>query len=211
MEEISARTTGSHCHERQTGILFFTQDPSFLTILDQENNTHVLHLKKASKKISQIPPQPRSDSEISLTKENVFCASSAPWNTSEYSKAMWQESAVEPVTPTQFVEAMASWRRLSAADVPHRAIVSHSNEGPVIFPSSFTEMKNRPLKGVIVLKDGSVLQYFTRAEDAVSIAGVFYIRIEEAEQGSAGQPATRSESDSEGGDKPQPESDGRSR
>ena len=33
----------------------------------------------------------------------------------------------------------------------------------------------------------------------------------QAEQGSAGQPATRSESDSEGGDKHQPESDGRSR
>jgi hypothetical protein len=32
-----------------------------------------------------------------------------------------------------------------------------------------------------------------------------------AEQGGAGQPATRSESDSEGGDKPQPGSDGRSR
>lgn len=31
------------------------------------------------------------------------------------------------------------------------------------------------------------------------------------EQGSAGQPATRSESDSEGDDKPQPESEGRSR
>ncbi|MBK1884795.1 hypothetical protein JIN85_20465 [Luteolibacter pohnpeiensis] len=34
---------------------------------------------------------------------------------------------------------------------------------------------------------------------------------QQAEQGSAGQPATRSESDSEGGDKPQPESEGRSR
>ena len=33
----------------------------------------------------------------------------------------------------------------------------------------------------------------------------------EAEQASAGQPATRSESDSEGGDKPQPKSEGRSR
>ena len=34
---------------------------------------------------------------------------------------------------------------------------------------------------------------------------------EEAEQAGAGQPATRSESDSEGGDKPQPEAEGRSR
>ncbi|WP_221285265.1 hypothetical protein [Haloferula luteola] len=33
----------------------------------------------------------------------------------------------------------------------------------------------------------------------------------QSEQGSAGQPATRSESGSEGGDKPQPESEGRSR
>jgi hypothetical protein len=33
----------------------------------------------------------------------------------------------------------------------------------------------------------------------------------QAEQGSTGQPATRSESDSEGGDKPQPEAEGRTR
>lgn len=37
------------------------------------------------------------------------------------------------------------------------------------------------------------------------------IQKRRAEQGSAGQPATRSESDSEGGDKPQPESEWRSR
>jgi len=37
------------------------------------------------------------------------------------------------------------------------------------------------------------------------------IRPNQGEQASAGQPATRSESDSEGGDKPQPESEGRSR
>ena len=36
-------------------------------------------------------------------------------------------------------------------------------------------------------------------------------RNRQGEQGGAGQPATRSESDSEGGDKPQQESDGRSR
>lgn len=40
----------------------------------------------------------------------------------------------------------------------------------------------------------------------------FFRRTEtKAEQGGAGQPATRPESDSEGGDKPQPESEGRSR
>lgn len=37
------------------------------------------------------------------------------------------------------------------------------------------------------------------------------INLNWVEQDSAGQPATRSESDSEGGDKPQPESEGRSR
>ena len=37
------------------------------------------------------------------------------------------------------------------------------------------------------------------------------IEKQAAQQGGAGQPATRSESDSEGGDKPQPESEGRSR
>ena len=35
--------------------------------------------------------------------------------------------------------------------------------------------------------------------------------IQKAEQGGAGQPATRGESDSEGGDNPQPESEGRPR
>lgn len=37
------------------------------------------------------------------------------------------------------------------------------------------------------------------------------VQKDKGEQGSAGQPATRSESDSEGGDKPQPEEEGRSR
>ena len=37
------------------------------------------------------------------------------------------------------------------------------------------------------------------------------LRPNKAEQAGAGQPATRSESDSEGGDRPQPESEGRSR
>jgi len=36
-------------------------------------------------------------------------------------------------------------------------------------------------------------------------------KIEQGEQGGAGQPATRSDSDPEGGDKPQPESGERSR
>lgn len=39
----------------------------------------------------------------------------------------------------------------------------------------------------------------------------FVAETKEAQQGSPGQPATRSEWDSEGGDKPQPESEGRSR
>jgi hypothetical protein len=42
-------------------------------------------------------------------------------------------------------------------------------------------------------------------------AKVQFVRSKKAEQGSAGQPATRLESDSEGGDKPQPEAEGRSR
>ena len=59
-----------------------------------------------------------------------------------------------------------------------------------------------------------------RASDGwrvVGISGDFFVfekrqgRENQAEQGSAGQPATRSESDSEDGDKPQPESEGRSR
>jgi len=60
--------------------------------------------------------------------------------------------------------------------------LSHSNEGPVIFPSSFNENKNRPLNGVVVLNDGAVMRYFTRAADAVAIGEVYYIRTKEAEQ-----------------------------
>lgn len=44
-----------------------------------------------------------------------------------------------------------------------------------------------------------------------SIAKRRHHREEEAEQGGAGQPATRSDSKSEVGDKPQPEAEGRSR
>ncbi len=39
----------------------------------------------------------------------------------------------------------------------------------------------------------------------------FYVRQKSAEQAGTGQPATRPESKSEGGDKPQPEAEGRSR
>ena len=42
-------------------------------------------------------------------------------------------------------------------------------------------------------------------------SATFLQNKDQAEQGSAGEPATRSESDSEGGDKPQPESERRSR
>ena len=43
------------------------------------------------------------------------------------------------------------------------------------------------------------------------IQHVLYTEPKEAQQGGTGQPATRTESKSEGGDKPQPESEGRSR
>jgi hypothetical protein len=52
----------------------------------------------------------------------------------------------------------------------------------------------------------SVLQ-----DDVDSDAVVSIFKNNKVEQAGAGQPATRSESDSEGGDKPQPEAEGRSR
>jgi hypothetical protein len=48
------------------------------------------------------------------------------------------------------------------------------------------------------------------AKDIPSLEGLL-ARIKEAQQGGTGQPATRPESDSEGGDKPQPEAEGRTR
>jgi hypothetical protein len=43
------------------------------------------------------------------------------------------------------------------------------------------------------------------------IAAIRELEIKQAQQGGSGQPATRPESNSEGGDKPQPDSEGRSR
>jgi hypothetical protein len=51
---------------------------------------------------------------------------------------------------------------------------------------------------------------FTRYDQEVS-RYLRSINLNWVEQASAGQPATRSQSDSEGGDNPQPESEGRSR
>jgi hypothetical protein len=44
-----------------------------------------------------------------------------------------------------------------------------------------------------------------------TVTGRLDLGTSNGEQGGAGQPATRSESDSEGGDKPQPEAEGRAR
>jgi hypothetical protein len=58
---------------------------------------------------------------------------------------------------------------------------------------------------------GEGLYHRTRSEQLDATTGTVTILPKtKAEQGSAGQPATRPESDSEGGDKPQPESEGRS-
>jgi hypothetical protein len=173
---------------------FSTQDPSFLSITDQKNNTHALHLTEAPHKISQVPQRHPAGSALSLTQENVFCVSSTPWNTTEHFKSMWKSSVIEPITPAQLVDSLPEWRRVTADDVPEHAIMSHSNQGPLIVPSSFTEMKNRPLNGAIVLKDGTVLKYFTRSADAVSLNGDYYLHTKKAEQDAAEQPATAGES-----------------
>ena len=189
---------------------FSTQDPRFLSITDEENNTHALHLEEIPKTISRIPHQHPSSSALSLTQENVFCVSSAPWNTTEHFKSMWKASIVEPVAPTWFVETLPEWRKLTKDDVPQHAILTQSTDGPVIFPSSFTEMKNRPLNGVIVLKDGTVLKYFTRAADAVSLDGAYYIHIGKAGQDGDGQ-SSPSLKETGGKEKPKEEPKGRSR
>ena len=57
------------------------------------------------------------------------------------------------------------------------------------------------------------LQYAVKSDGPLDdkVAGENLFKIRNAQQGGAGQPATRPESKSEGGDKPQPESEGRSR
>ncbi|MBR9759409.1 hypothetical protein GYB43_03765 [bacterium] len=72
---------------------------------------------------------------------------------------------------------------------------------PTLIEGATVEIKNYRVTGD---------EWLTGAEfDELMVSGQ---RIEkEAEQGGAGEPATRAESDSEGGDKPQQESEGRSR
>ena len=48
-------------------------------------------------------------------------------------------------------------------------------------------------------------------QEASAGTGTFVMRLDQVEQASTGQPATRPDSKLEGGDKPQPESEGRSR
>ena len=61
-------------------------------------------------------------------------------------------------------------------------------------------------EGIVVTESGIEVPVFRTSELAVSKKP-----IQEGEQTGAGQPATRLESKSEGGDKPQPEAEGRSR
>jgi hypothetical protein len=70
----------------------------------------------------------------------------------------------------------------------------------ILTPDNFDELKDSyPFRGLIIDTDGK------------QIHGDIGPESQEAEQAGTGQPATRPESKSEGGDKPQPESEGRSR
>jgi hypothetical protein len=84
---------------------------------------------------------------------------------------------------------------LTVKDVPRRAIMVHSNAGLVPFPSSFSNMQNRPLNGVVVLTNRAVLTYFTRSRDAVSLNQQYFIRGPKTESGDAGQAPARLELD----------------
>jgi hypothetical protein len=73
--------------------------------------------------------------------------------------------------------------------------------------------------GIVLAQDGSVYYTVQDADAPETIYGGVYpdeMKLVErgttkAEQAGTGQPATRSQSKSEGGDKPQPEAEGRSR
>lgn len=66
-------------------------------------------------------------------------------------------------------------------------------------------------KGKIELGYGDTARSVSPEEFRVMIEATSDKKITRAEQGGAGQPASRSESDSKGGDKPQPDAKGRSR
>jgi hypothetical protein len=67
-------------------------------------------------------------------------------------------------------------------------------------------------QGVGQLTNQEKIDRALRTKDALlAKASAFAKEIQEAEQGGTGQPATRSQSKSEGSDKPQPEAEGRSR
>jgi hypothetical protein len=103
------------------------------------------------------------------------------------------------------------------------------------FMATATPQSNRQIDGVVLMMrifnkggrqrlKGGILYRSDEGDSNVGVhKGVTFSWVErhrgsarskrkkKGEQGGAGEPATRSESDSEGGDKPQPESEGRSR
>lgn len=160
---------------------FSTQDPSYLSITDGQNRTHALHLSKPPSEISKIPQHAGIPFEPPLTKDVIFCVSSFPWNTTDHAKSLWSSSKVDPVTPEEFVKSLPEWRLLTDADFPSRAIMTHTNEGPMVFPTSLTQNGNRPLNGVVVLTNRAVLKFFTRSSDAISLNQQYYIRETKAE------------------------------
>ena len=118
------------------------------------------------------------------------------------------------------------WRNRQADEAQQEeAIVVYSPDG-VLVRKTFAEVSN-PVKPIGPGPIGDFWRVWrgtkiTRNDDVISIAvkgkhEEFKIDLskikkeQEAEQGGAGQPATRPESKSEGSDKPQPEAEGRSR
>jgi len=173
---------------------FSTQDSSYLSITDGQNRTHALHLSKSPLVITKVPQHAGLPFNSPLTQDVIFCVSIFPWNTTDHAKSLWGSSKVDPVTPEEFVRLLPEWRLVTEADVPSRAIMAHTNEGPRVFPLSLTQNEYRPLNGVIVLTDRAVLKFFTRSSDAISLNLQYYIQTTKAEQDGGGQPATRAES-----------------
>jgi len=102
----------------------------------------------------------------------------------------------------------------AGADVNQRGLNGYT---PVHYAASLNDIKSLEMlrnAGADLTKQTNVDDYATPLEEAVEFGWseevIHWLRTS-TEQASSGQPATRRESKSEGGDKPQPEAVGRSR
>lgn len=144
----------------KTALFFDTRSAEYLSVVDSANHSTLYRLSKTPPKRRKCPGSSANIESLPFPKpENVFCVATFPWN---HGKQFSSET---------LIAALPHFRPLSAQDIPAKAILVDSNTGKHVFPKEWHDVQREPnpepLHGVLVLKDRTVLKWFTWAPNAL--------------------------------------------